>query len=236
MASYQNDLMDFAYSAERSIEDGIEDMSNAEMYTVIISYIVMFIYILFALGKFKGINTFLVIKITFKPFYNYQKKNALTFFYIQLDSKITLAVGGIAIVLISVVCSLGVFGYAGVATTMLTIEVIPFLVLAVGVDNIFILVHTLHRLDRSKYNSIGEHVGASLGLVGPSILLTSASEVFCFALGSLSEMPAVKTFAMYASVALLIDFILQTTAFIALIAIDQKRYEVCLFAFFLMSM
>lgn len=39
-------------------------------------------------------------------------------------------------------------------------------------------------------------------------------------------MPAVKTFAMYAAVALLIDFLLQITAFIALMALDDRRYQV----------
>lgn len=35
----------------------------------------------------------------------------------------TLGVGGIVIVLMAVVCALGIFGYAGVTTTLLTIEV-----------------------------------------------------------------------------------------------------------------
>lgn len=56
------------------------------------------------------------------------------------------------IVLCSVLCSLGVFGYAGIPTTLLTIEVIPFLVLAVGVDNIFIIVQTHMRAPRYVWN------------------------------------------------------------------------------------
>ena len=44
------------------------------------------------------------------------------------------------IVLLSVSSSLGLFSYCGVAATLIIIEVVPFLVLAVGVDNIFILV------------------------------------------------------------------------------------------------
>jgi hypothetical protein len=40
-----------------------------------------------------------------------------------VDSKVTLGVGGIVIVLMAVGCALGVFGYAGVTTTLLTIEV-----------------------------------------------------------------------------------------------------------------
>lgn len=60
----------------------------------------------------------------------------------QVDSKISLGIAGILIVLSSVACSLGVFSYAGVPLTLIVIEVIPFLVLAVGVDNIFIIVQT----------------------------------------------------------------------------------------------
>lgn len=41
----------------------------------------------------------------------------------QVETKITLATGGIFVVLASVACSLGFFGYLGVSTTMLTIEV-----------------------------------------------------------------------------------------------------------------
>lgn len=201
LANYSSDLMDIAYMAERSIEDGIDDMSEAEAYTVVISYIVMFIYIMIALGKIRSFKYFL------------------------LESKITLAIGGIVIVLLSVVCSLGVFGYIGVATTMLTVEVIPFLVLAIGVDNIFILVHTYNRLDRDKFASIDDAVGEALGKVGPSILLTATSEISCFLIGALSDMPAVRTFALYSSVALSLDFIFQITTFIALMVLDQRRVE-----------
>lgn len=42
---------------------------------------------------------------------------------LQIFTKISLATGGIVIVLLSILCSLGLFGYAGMATTMLVIEV-----------------------------------------------------------------------------------------------------------------
>lgn len=102
---------------------------------------------------------------------------------LKVESKIILAVGGIIIVLVSVFCSLGFFGYLGVETTMLTIEVIPFLVLAIGIDNIFILVHTYNRIDKNDDKSVAESIGRSLGEVGPSILITASSECFCFLIG-----------------------------------------------------
>jgi Sterol-sensing domain of SREBP cleavage-activation. len=39
-------------------------------------------------------------------------------------------------------------------------------------------------------------------------------------------MPAVKTFALYATVALLLDFLFQITCFASLLALDDRRYEV----------
>lgn len=65
-----------------------------------------------------------------------------------------------------------------------------------------------------------------MGKVGPSMLLTSASEIFCFGIGALSNMPAVHTFAMYATIAVLFNLVLQLTAFVALLALDEIRYEV----------
>ncbi|XP_001355048.3 NPC intracellular cholesterol transporter 1 homolog 1b [Drosophila pseudoobscura] len=199
LKEYRSDRLDIAFMAERSIQDAIVELSEGEVSTVVISYVVMFVYVAIALGRIRSCRGFL------------------------LESRIMLAIGGIVIVLASVACSLGFWGYLDVTTTMLAIEVIPFLVLAVGVDNIFIMVHTFQRLDHSRFETTHEAIGEALGQVGPSILQTAGSEFACFAIGALSDMPAVKTFAMYAAAAILFDFLLQITAFVALMAIDQRR-------------
>lgn len=61
---------------------------------------------------------------------------------------------------------------------------IPFLVLAVGVDNIFILVQTHARMELLKGESEEKKIGRVLGKVGPSMLLTSLSEAACFSIGT----------------------------------------------------
>ena len=101
----------------------------------------------------------------------------------QVDSKVTLALGGVIIVIFSVLASLGVYAVAGVAGTLIVIEVIPFLVLAVGVDNIFILVQAYQRDRRREDESIEEFIGRVVGRVAPSMLLSAASESICFFLG-----------------------------------------------------
>ncbi|XP_060815208.1 NPC intracellular cholesterol transporter 1 isoform X6 [Bombus pascuorum] len=203
-------FMDIAFTSERSIEDELNRESQSDVLTILVSYIIMFAYIAISLGQIKNCSRLLI------------------------DSKITLGLGGVLLVLASVVCSVGLFGFVGIPATLIIIEVIPFLVLAVGVDNIFILVQTHQRESRRPNESIPEHIGRILGQVGPSMLLTSVSESCCFFLGGLSDMPAVRAFALYAGMALLVDFVLQVTCFVSLLALDTVRQannklDVCCF-------
>ncbi|XP_077294393.1 Niemann-Pick type C-1a isoform X2 [Arctopsyche grandis] len=191
--------MDIAFTSERSIEDELYRESQSDVMTILVSYIIMFAYIAISLGQLNSCSRLLI------------------------DSKITLGLGGVFIVLASVACSVGLFGFIGLPATLIIIEVIPFLVLAVGVDNIFILVQTHQREARRANETVAEHIGRTLGQVGPSMLLTSVSESCCFFLGGLSDMPAVRAFALYAGMALLIDFLLQITSFVSLLALDTLR-------------
>lgn len=52
----------------------------------------------------------------------------------------SLGLSGVTIALLSVGASIGFYSYLGIPSTLIIVEVVPFLVLAVGVDNVFILV------------------------------------------------------------------------------------------------
>lgn len=59
---------------------------------------------------------------------------------LQVDAKATLGLGGVAVVLGAVTAAMGLFSYLGVPSSLVILQVVPFLVLAVGADNIFIFV------------------------------------------------------------------------------------------------
>ncbi|XP_076362116.1 NPC intracellular cholesterol transporter 1-like isoform X2 [Tachypleus tridentatus] len=211
MKNYSNPNMTISFSSERSIQDELDRESESDVITILISYLIMFAYVSIALGRFQGLK------------------------HVLVNSKVTLGLGGVVIVLLSVTSSLGIFSYAGVPATLLIIEVIPFLVLAVGVDNIFILVQAYHRDNKLEMESREEQIGRILGEVAPSLLLASLSESSCFFLGALSSMPAVHIFSLYAGLALLIDFLLQITCFVALLSLDSRRAELTFFVGWLCS-
>lgn len=58
-------------------------------------------------------------------------------------SRASLGLGGVLIVAGSVAGGLGLVSAVGFSSTLIVMEVIPFLVLAVGVDNMFIITHAL---------------------------------------------------------------------------------------------
>lgn len=54
-------------------------------------------------------------------------------------TKFALGLAGVLLVISSLIVSLGLCTYARLKATLIISEVIPFIVLAIGVDNIFIL-------------------------------------------------------------------------------------------------
>ncbi|KAG9479005.1 hypothetical protein GDO78_012595 [Eleutherodactylus coqui] len=239
--NYNNTNLSIAFSTERSVEDEINRESASDVTTVLISYALMFVYISLALGNIGHCSSILV------------------------DSKVSLGISGILIVLSSVACSLGVFSYARIPLTLIVIEVIPFLVLAVGVDNIYIIVQTLQVtvgssgipiFKKSKLLSFllmalceglffeeqpVVFVGTILGFVQLHRMSDlypnqhniqarywtrrSYSIVYTPLIRALSSMPAVRTFSLFAGIAVFFDFLLQITCFVSLLGLDIKRQE-----------
>lgn len=123
------DFMDVAWTTEKSIQDELDRTSKAEVITMVISYLVMFVYIALALGRIKlsivGCFVSFISSSSISQNYAYGElhKQFNYNFPLQTESRIVLSIGGIIVVIASVACSLGIFGYAGVSTTLLTIEV-----------------------------------------------------------------------------------------------------------------
>ncbi|MED6106320.1 NPC intracellular cholesterol transporter 1 [Stylosanthes scabra] len=154
----QSSNLTLSFSTESSIEEELKRESTADVITILVSYIVMFAYISVTLGDTPSHQS---------SFY--------------LSSKVLLGLSGVLLVVLSVLGSVGFFSFIGVKSTLIIMEVIPFLVLAVGVDNMCIIVDAVKRQP--------------------------------------SGLPIEEQITL----AVLLDFLLQITAFVALVTLDFLR-------------
>lgn len=190
------DGLDVIFSTGVSLEEELNKSTNMDVKIVVLSYIAMFFYVALTLGNRsvevneKGLASLLVLWVIQLPSYF---KNKFFTPPIQLsntdaqprllprlprnlfvNSKFTLGLFGISMVILSVSSSVGLFSLTGVKVTLIIAEVIPFLVLAVGVDNVFILVHELDR-QNALHGPNASPSSQNFGTVSASNTITNAA-------------------------------------------------------------
>ncbi|KAI1729686.1 patched family domain-containing protein [Ditylenchus destructor] len=109
------------------------------------------------------------------------------------------------------------------------VTVVPFLVLAIGVDDVFIFLHCWYRTDQEL--PLRQRVGSMLADAGPSITITSLTNWLSFAIGIFTPTPAIRTFCIFISVAVFYDYVYQVFFYTAVIMIGGRREELRLNAY-----
>ncbi|KAJ7283850.1 patched family-domain-containing protein [Mycena rebaudengoi] len=159
--------LSIAFSTGVSLEEEINKSANMDVKIVVLSYLAMFFYVSLTLGNGSaGREEDGLISSIVQWAHNFPRlftRGGPSSSSLSVDSrtiprifprlprtlftgsKFLLGLFGILLVILSVSSSVGFFSFIGVKVTLIIAEVIPFLVLAVGVDNVFILVHELDR-------------------------------------------------------------------------------------------
>jgi Niemann-Pick C1 protein len=149
------------YLAERSIQDNIILETKQNENVVVISYILMFFYVSIAIGFFPN----------------------------PIHTKFGLGATGILVVIFALSSSMGLTFYANKKLTMISAEVVPFLVLAIGVDNMFLICRAEREIP-AWVTRVDERIAFGLKEIGPSIFCAAFCEMVAFFVGMLTDQPA----------------------------------------------
>uniref|UniRef100_A0A1I7VKP0 SSD domain-containing protein n=1 Tax=Loa loa TaxID=7209 RepID=A0A1I7VKP0_LOALO len=101
------------------------------------------------------------------------------------------------------------------------LTVVPFLVVTIGVDDAFLILAAWRHSNPAS--DLETRIGETLTHSGTSVTITSLSDVLCFMVGLFSNLPVVRLFCIYTSVAIMIDFIYQITFFTALVVYSGRQ-------------
>ncbi|KAJ1465409.1 patched, partial [Baffinella frigidus] len=70
-------------------------------------------------------------------------------------------------------------------------SVLPFILLGIGVDDMFVLAGALERA-KKRGGTIEDRIGSMMGSAGCSITMTSLTDALAFALGTTTSFPALR--------------------------------------------
>lgn len=102
-------------------------------------------------------------------------------------------------------------------------EVFPFVVIVIGLENMFRLINAVLATPAERPTTF--RIASALGEVGfLSSVAVATDVVILFIIGSLS-VPAVREFCVFAAIALAMDFVLHITYFLAVLSVDVRRLE-----------
>ncbi|VDM41707.1 unnamed protein product [Toxocara canis] len=101
------------------------------------------------------------------------------------------------------------------------VTVMPFLALAIGVDDTYVMLGAWQDTKRSLPPS--KRMGLTLEEAGSAITVTSITSMLSFGIGAFSTTPAISIFCRFIAVAIMFDWFYQVTFFTAVMALGGKR-------------
>jgi len=135
-------------------------------------------------------------------------------------SRSLLGLSAVSTVVMSLVSGYGFMWIIGVPFTCMH-QILPFIIIGVGLDDVFIISGAFDRTDSRK--SIEERMRHTMDEVGLSITTTTITTILAFILGSLSSIPGIKWLCWYAIPTIFFVYIYQITVFVAFIVLDERR-------------
>uniref|UniRef100_H2UJJ8 Patched 1 n=1 Tax=Takifugu rubripes TaxID=31033 RepID=H2UJJ8_TAKRU len=136
-----------------------------------------------------------------------------------------VGLAGVLLVTLSVAAGLGLCSLLGITFNAATTQVLPFLALGVGVDDVFLLAHAFSETGQNKRIPFEDRTGECLKRTGASVALTSISNVTAFFMAALIPIPALRAFSLQAAVVVVFNFAMVLLIFPAILSMDLYRRE-----------
>ncbi|VDM51870.1 unnamed protein product [Angiostrongylus costaricensis] len=132
-----------------------------------------------------------------------------------------LALAGVFSAALAIMSGIGLLLLVGFGMTSVAYSV-PFIILSVGVDNVFILLSAWRSTPSQA--SLEQRMKKTFADAGVSITVTSLTDIISFGVGCTTPFPSVQMFCTYALTAMVFTYVYQLT-FLAGIMVYTNRRE-----------
>ncbi|XP_063512727.1 protein patched homolog 2 isoform X6 [Pongo pygmaeus] len=144
------------------------------------------------------------------------------------QSQGAVGLAGVLLVALAVASGLGLCALLGITFNAATTQVLPFLALGIGVDDVFLLAHAFtEALPGTPLQvptvSWQERMGECLQRTGTNVVLTSINNVAAFLMAALVPIPALRAFSLQAAIVVGCTFVAVMLVFPAILSLDLRR-------------
>jgi predicted RND superfamily exporter protein len=134
----------------------------------------------------------------------------------RVKSRVLVGLAGVLLVVVAAIATFGITAMASVKFSHTHMQVLPFLCLGLGVNDMFVLAFSF---DYDYRQSTPNMVGNMLSEAGVSITLTSLANAAAFFIASFMPLPTVSTFSISATIAVLANYVVILIGFTAVLAL-----------------
>ncbi|XP_074625467.1 patched domain-containing protein 3-like isoform X3 [Acropora palmata] len=180
------------YSSERSLDDAIAESTGSDITLVSVTFSLMITFACVMLGKFLN----------------------------PLTGHSLLANAGVFAVALGILAGFGLAMWCRVPFVSL-VGVLPFLIIGIGIDDMFILVDSLDRQPRDMTTT--DVIKTVMTHSGATITMTTMTDVVAFAVSTSTAFPAIRYFCIYAALSVTFAYLMIITYFVAVMYFDLKR-------------
>ncbi|GFR79109.1 protein patched homolog 1 [Elysia marginata] len=178
-----------------TLMDIMKDFSNISVTRVVLGYVLMFIYACVSLLRWND----------------------------AVSSQSGIGMAGVILVSLSVAAGLGICSVLSISFNASTTQIIPFLALGLGVDDMFLIAHTYH--ENVDLVPPQEVTGEVLKRTGVTVLLTSLSNMMAFFTAAIIPIPALRAFTLQAGILVLFNLGSVLLVYPALVSLDLVRRQ-----------
>eukprot|EP01147_Barroeca_monosierra_P011027 gene11027-3097_t len=169
-------------------------LSTIERGLLVLAYIVLSLYMLISVGKIKAVM-----------------------------SRAGLALAAASIMTASVTSGVGACCYFGLVRDFKAFEVIPFLVMVIGLDNITTITNAV--VSAPPTVAVRFRIAHGLSHAGPQLCTSLLQMEAILLFGAFSHIPQLRDFSIVACAAMLCNFSFQLIIYVAVMSLDMRRLE-----------
>eukprot|EP01114_Cavostelium_apophysatum_P012610 TRINITY_DN2864_c0_g1_i1.p1 TRINITY_DN2864_c0_g1~~TRINITY_DN2864_c0_g1_i1.p1 ORF type:complete len:894 (-),score=135.15 TRINITY_DN2864_c0_g1_i1:27-2708(-) len=142
------------------------------------------------------------------------------------NSRVCLTLAGLVIFMAAFCAGMGLAAFLSLDQNALTLLLIPFWLISVGLHNMFVLVGDFEaRREYSTKNKIKHRMQTMMESTGTVVIYTSVTHILTFLIAVYLPIPSVRDYCLQAALTLFLLTCLQMTAFLAVLVFDSRRVE-----------